>query len=141
MKQFINTDRANYGISEHYDNDEIVTKDFFLYLYNKFGSEIMDIIKSIFTDPGYIIIFPDKMTNLDKRLDRSLSLFRRSCDISYKLFEESSITYINVETTKFEITNRVESISKVTIGNSNCSRLFYILTPGLINLKYSTITI
>lgn len=141
MKQFINTGKTNYGISEHYDNDEVVTENFFLHLYNRFGSVIIDIIKLIFTDPGYIIIFPDKMTNLAERLDQSLRLFRRSYDISYKLFEESKITYINVETTKFKIVDQVESISKVTIGDNKCSRLFYILTPGLINLKYSTITI
>lgn len=141
MKQFINTGKTNYGISEHYDNDEVVTEDFFLHLYNRFRSEIIDIIKLIFTDPGYIIIFPDKMTNLAERLDRNLRLFRRSYDISYKLFEEFKITYVNVETTKFEIVDQVESISKVTIGDNKCSRLFYILTPGLINLKYSTITI
>lgn len=141
MKQFINTGKSSYGIQEHFYIDEVVNEDFFLYLHNKFGSEIIDIMKLIFTDPGYIIIFPDKMSNLDERLNRNLSLFRRSCDISYKLFEESNITYINVETTKFEIIDQIESISKVTIGNSNCSRIFYILTPGLVNLKYSTITI
>ena len=93
MKQFINTGKSSYGIQEHFYIDEVVNKDFFLYLHNKFGSEIVDIMKLIFTEPGYIIIFPDKMSNLDERLNRNLSLFRRSCDISYKLFEESNITY------------------------------------------------